>query len=324
MQAVDAALTSLLYSGEQTDKTGLQYLRARYYDPTNGRFNRLDPFAGNVSDPQSLHKYLYAHSNPVNGVDPSGMFLQGFAHELEFQAQRAMAGLSALRSAMGLQRLVSIYQTAISAYAEIGFHAAGVLVRVGPAVHTITTYSGMVAIASMVQLAAEQAGFVPQTGYTEFVLAASTMIYSGGLSLGHASDYFRNVMQPLRGTQNGQLLSGQMANEIAAQRTGYSQPPFRPHTMAARGRLTEGTRLIRFWRPGSSGPRGAFTVLAEDAEGLSLAEAQRKFALPFLPTRTSTADGSGLDSVVGIAGRNFGQMGNGRQVMLLEDAFFDF
>lgn len=37
-----------------------------------GRFSRLDPFAGNSSDPQSLHKYLYAHANPVMGIDPSG------------------------------------------------------------------------------------------------------------------------------------------------------------------------------------------------------------------------------------------------------------
>ena len=66
--------TSILYSGEQTDASGLQYLRARYYDPANGRFNRLDPFAGNNSDPQSLHKYLYAHGNPVMNVDPTGLF----------------------------------------------------------------------------------------------------------------------------------------------------------------------------------------------------------------------------------------------------------
>jgi RHS repeat-associated protein len=70
-----AASTSLLYSGEQTDRTGLQYLRARYYDPRSGRFNRLDPFAGNTSDPQSLHKYLYAHGDPVNGIDPSGEYV---------------------------------------------------------------------------------------------------------------------------------------------------------------------------------------------------------------------------------------------------------
>ncbi len=73
---VDAStpLTRFLYSGEKTDATGLQYLRARYYDPRIGRFTTLDPFAGNVQDPLSLHRYLYTHANPIMGVDPTGMF----------------------------------------------------------------------------------------------------------------------------------------------------------------------------------------------------------------------------------------------------------
>ncbi|MGL6195673.1 MAG: RHS repeat-associated core domain-containing protein [Thermoguttaceae bacterium] len=59
------ALTEFLYSGEQFDaKIGQQYLRARYYDSATGRFNRLDPFFGNLSDPQSLHKYVYCNGNP--------------------------------------------------------------------------------------------------------------------------------------------------------------------------------------------------------------------------------------------------------------------
>ena len=64
---------NLLYSGEQFDvDLQQQYLRARYYDQAIGAFNRLDPFEGNIFDPQSLHKYAYAHSDPVNGIDPSG------------------------------------------------------------------------------------------------------------------------------------------------------------------------------------------------------------------------------------------------------------
>jgi RHS repeat-associated protein len=68
------ALTSLLYTGEQFDqRIAMQYLRARYYNPATGTFNRLDPFAGNMQDPQSLHKYLYVHGDPIQGVDPSGL-----------------------------------------------------------------------------------------------------------------------------------------------------------------------------------------------------------------------------------------------------------
>ncbi|WP_390630444.1 RHS repeat-associated core domain-containing protein [Roseiconus lacunae] len=68
-------LSQLGYSGEHFDaKAQQQYLRARFYNPANSRFNRLDPFAGNMQDPQSLHKYAYVHGDPVQGVDPTGLF----------------------------------------------------------------------------------------------------------------------------------------------------------------------------------------------------------------------------------------------------------
>jgi RHS repeat-associated protein len=67
--------TKYLYAGEQFDTAAQSYyLRARYYNPNNGRFNQTDPFAGNITDPQSLHKYAYVHNDPVNMLDPSGMF----------------------------------------------------------------------------------------------------------------------------------------------------------------------------------------------------------------------------------------------------------
>ena len=77
---VPQANDGLGYAGEMWDATiDHSYNRARYYSPSNGRWNRVDPYAGNMQDPQSLHKYLYAHNNPVNGIDPSGKFLVGLA-----------------------------------------------------------------------------------------------------------------------------------------------------------------------------------------------------------------------------------------------------
>ena len=35
----------------------------------------MDDYSGNYSDPQSLHKYLYCHANPINATDPSGKFI---------------------------------------------------------------------------------------------------------------------------------------------------------------------------------------------------------------------------------------------------------
>ena len=87
-----AALTSLGYSGEHFDaKAAQQYLRARFYNPANGRFNRLDPFAGNMQDPQSLHKYAYVHGDPVEGTDPSGKSMISVATAIALAANNFFA-----------------------------------------------------------------------------------------------------------------------------------------------------------------------------------------------------------------------------------------
>jgi RHS repeat-associated protein len=63
-----------LYRGERFDADlGLYHLRARSYDPNRGRFTTVDPFPGFTDDPASLHRYLYANSDPVNFIDPSGL-----------------------------------------------------------------------------------------------------------------------------------------------------------------------------------------------------------------------------------------------------------
>jgi len=62
-----------LYTGEQFDPNlGFYYLRARYYNSGVGRFLNMDTFQGFISDPLSLHKYMYAQANPIDRIDPSG------------------------------------------------------------------------------------------------------------------------------------------------------------------------------------------------------------------------------------------------------------
>jgi RHS repeat-associated protein len=68
-------VNSYLYANEyRDDATGLDYLRARYYDASSGRFESEDPFPGIGSLPQTLHRYLYTVNDPVNHTDPSGLF----------------------------------------------------------------------------------------------------------------------------------------------------------------------------------------------------------------------------------------------------------
>lgn len=51
---------------------GLNYIRARYYDPEIGKFITKDPRTGNDRDGQSLNRYVYALNNPVRLIDISG------------------------------------------------------------------------------------------------------------------------------------------------------------------------------------------------------------------------------------------------------------
>jgi RHS repeat-associated protein len=68
-----ATANNFRYSGERYGSSvGLYDLRARYYNVLTGRFETTDPAAGKITDPASLHKYVYAANNPVNATDPTG------------------------------------------------------------------------------------------------------------------------------------------------------------------------------------------------------------------------------------------------------------
>ncbi len=60
------------YTGEWTDATGLEYLRARYYAPQQGRFTTRDIWEGDPNAPMSYNAWNYTNGNPVNLVDPTG------------------------------------------------------------------------------------------------------------------------------------------------------------------------------------------------------------------------------------------------------------
>jgi RHS repeat-associated protein len=64
-----ASDNSLQYSGRENDGTGLYHLRARYYNPTLGRFISSDP----IGLRGGLNTYGYAAGNPVSFRDPLGL-----------------------------------------------------------------------------------------------------------------------------------------------------------------------------------------------------------------------------------------------------------
>ena len=87
IHAVGTSDNAFLYCGEYYDaETGTYYLRARYYDPTSGRFTQQDAWAFmDPSDPLSLNLYTYCANNPVMYIDPSGenpSISYGFTYDL--------------------------------------------------------------------------------------------------------------------------------------------------------------------------------------------------------------------------------------------------
>ncbi|WP_438449321.1 polymorphic toxin-type HINT domain-containing protein [Gorillibacterium sp. sgz5001074] len=61
------------YAGEpQDDESGFIYLRARYYDPSTGRFINEDTYEGDITNPLSLNLYTYVGNNPLTRFDPTG------------------------------------------------------------------------------------------------------------------------------------------------------------------------------------------------------------------------------------------------------------
>ena len=61
------------YNGESTNvKTGLQYLRARYYNAETGTFTTEDSDLGTTENSLTRNRYDYTTNNPLNYSDPTG------------------------------------------------------------------------------------------------------------------------------------------------------------------------------------------------------------------------------------------------------------
>jgi RHS repeat-associated protein len=71
----------LKFTGHERDYAGgmggedghaVDYMHARYYNPSVGRLLSVDPVEGDPSRPQSWNRYAYVMNNPLNRVDPTG------------------------------------------------------------------------------------------------------------------------------------------------------------------------------------------------------------------------------------------------------------
>lgn len=68
--SIGASSNPFQYTGRENDGTGLYYYRARYYDPSVGRFIQEDP----IGLAGGLNFYNYVDGNPINRIDPTGLY----------------------------------------------------------------------------------------------------------------------------------------------------------------------------------------------------------------------------------------------------------
>lgn len=97
-------------------------------DTSTGRFISQDTYQGSIYDTVSLHKYLYANSNPIKYNDPSGYcaaYVVCAPIDIKLAVQYFKAGMAILASLIAIlevvsnnQALTSFHQSCANAIAE--------------------------------------------------------------------------------------------------------------------------------------------------------------------------------------------------------------
>ncbi len=294
-----------LYTGEQFDANlGFYYLRARYMNPSSGRFFSSDSFAGNEADPASLHKYLYANSDPVNRVDPNGQF--SLANTI------VTSSITGAISGFGLGLLTGGLKGAIQGAIQgailgalIPLTGAGVGVALlGNAARGVFIVGWGVGLGS--------AGV---SGYSFATATTGEERFEAGVGL-VASVGFMFVGPKVLERVNTRIISGEQANtDFLALRGGVGERPWNPPDLVTEMTLFRSAKYVRVYLEGRNSPAGAWVMEAGEIEGLSMSQIQQKFALPFTPSRITTVDvPAGTTIRIGTAGENAFGPGGGMQV----------
>ncbi|MCF6238163.1 MAG: hypothetical protein L3J79_05005 [Candidatus Marinimicrobia bacterium] len=154
---IGTSVNRQIFTGQELDEqTGLIYFGARYYDPDVGRFISQDSYLGESGTPPSLHRYLYAYSNPTTFVDPDGHFVVSGTVALTYFAWKAFE--SAIETGV---------EAGIAEYSDDKEFSVGL------------TFAKNMLVNSTI-------GLVP--GVTEAKIGTKTAIYGGKLALRTAAD----------------------------------------------------------------------------------------------------------------------------------------
>ncbi|MBN9088418.1 MAG: RHS repeat-associated core domain-containing protein [Reyranella sp.] len=130
------------YTGQRNDaETGLYYYRARHYSSRWGRFLQVDP-VGYSTGP---HLYGYVSNDPLNGTDPTGLFVtrtwNSFRDAMALTGEAVGAGLENY-ARQEFKMMDSLGGPAGYAAAQVGPLAVGIGVMAAPALLATGTTAG--------------------------------------------------------------------------------------------------------------------------------------------------------------------------------------
>ena len=174
------------YTGREPDETGLIYYRARYYDPTIGRFTQRDP----IGLQGGLNQYAYTNNNPVNLTDPSGNLPKSPITFWDESNRSYVLTITYTHISSGSQSLASMSAGGASGIAKTAWDVASAFVPGSGVVDAYNAFSqgdyflGVVALATEIPvlkgLKAEEklAGAVEREGARGVDFAGSPALYA--------------------------------------------------------------------------------------------------------------------------------------------------
>ena len=202
------------FIGQEYDvTTNLNYLNARYYNASIGRFISEDPqFWGNqnLSDPQSLNSYSYARNNPILLSDPNGLFFQeaalmaggafnSFVTDSFLGAGRYQSANNYVVAGQSVGDVAALVQSVTEIGTGTGFFAAGAATE-GAGLTLSAT--GVGAIAGVPAAAAGAAGMVSGGALASH---GASVMFSAMKGLGEDAGESKDFSEPVT-NENGDPL----------------------------------------------------------------------------------------------------------------------
>jgi RHS repeat-associated protein len=159
LDAESSGVTSRRFTSyDRSLATGLDYAVNRHYDSAQGRFTQVDPLgmgASNLLDPQSLNLYSYCGNDPVNRVDPDGLFWGKLFHFL-----KKVFKWLAVAAAVAVAVLTIVYAGPL--IAQMGLYKAilGIIGAVANAASSVLKALGLKTAAAVFGVIAAGASFL--------------------------------------------------------------------------------------------------------------------------------------------------------------------